>query len=268
MKNQERVTDWVRSTFTMKEANDVPERALRMAEEAIELAQACDVDVATAHRLVDYVFSRPKGRPAQELAGCMVALYAVAAATGDDADAELEKELERIRHPEVVERCRRRQHEKRAALGVAKTTAERPSWPETWMAITRTIAERSYDPRLKVGAIIVSADNTQMLAGGYNGNYAGGPHEHESSEPGQSGFIHAEVNALVKHDFNFPKEKHMYVTHSPCRMCSKLIINAGIEQVVFGEAYRDPSGIDLLRSAGVLVRSLEQAVQIGKRPKQ
>lgn len=101
----------------------------------------------------------------------------------------------------------------------------RPTWPETWMSIAHVIAQRSYDPRLKVGAIIVSSDNTQMLSGGYNGNYAGGPHEHESPEPGMSGFIHAEVNALVKLDFNFGKDKHMYITHSPCKMCAKLIIN-------------------------------------------
>lgn len=136
----------------------------------------------------------------------------------------------------------------------------RPTWPETWMSIARVIAERSYDPRLKVGAIIVSADNTQMLSGGYNGNYAGGPHEHESPEPGQSGFIHAEVNALVKLDFNFSKEKHMYLTHSPCRMCAKLIINAGIKRVVYGEAYRDPGGVKLLQGVGIKTMTLEDAV--------
>lgn len=128
------------------------------------------------------------------------------------------------------------------------------------MAIARTIAARSCDPRLKVGAIIVSSDNTQMLSGGYNGNYAGGPNEHESPEPGQSGFIHAEINALIKLDFNFSKEKHMYLTHSPCRMCAKCIINAGISMVVYGEAYRDPSGLDLLASAGVHTLSLEEAI--------
>lgn len=136
----------------------------------------------------------------------------------------------------------------------------RPTWPETWMSIARVIAERSYDPRLKVGAIIVSSDNTQMLSGGYNGNYAGGPHEHESPEPGQSGFIHAEINALLKLDYNNPKEKHMYLTHSPCRMCAKCIINAGIKRVVYEIPYRDSSGVELLRSVGIDARSLEEAI--------
>lgn len=137
----------------------------------------------------------------------------------------------------------------------------RPTWPETWMSIARVIAERSYDPRLKVGAIIVSSDNTQMLSGGYNGNYAGGPHEHESPEPGASGFLHAEENALLKLDYNNPKEKHLYITHSPCRMCAKRIINAGIKRVVYGEAYRDLSGIELFGRVGVRVYTLEDAIR-------
>ncbi len=137
---------------------------------------------------------------------------------------------------------------------------ERVPWPETWMQTAFIMAQRSYDPRLQVGAIIVSADNTQMLSVGYNGNYKGGPHVHESREPGKSGFIHAEVNALVKCDFNFPKKKHMYVTHSPCRDCAKLIINADIARVTYYHLYRDTSGVDLLKSVGVEVLSFEEAV--------
>lgn len=120
--NQSRVTDWVSSTFTAEEAEDVPERALRMAEEALELAQACGVEADTLHRLVDYVFGRPTGTAAQEIAGTMVTVYALAAALGADAQAEFEIELKRINQPEVIERCRRRQHEKRAALTPTRET--------------------------------------------------------------------------------------------------------------------------------------------------
>jgi dCMP deaminase len=137
----------------------------------------------------------------------------------------------------------------------------RKSWTETWMNITNTISDRSYDPRLKVGAIIVSEDNARMLSMGYNGNYKGGPNEHESNEPGQSGFIHAEVNALVKCDYLFPKKKHMYVTHSPCRACSKLIINADISKLVYLNEYRDTSGLELLKSAGIEVLSYSDALK-------
>lgn len=138
----------------------------------------------------------------------------------------------------------------------------RPTWPETWMTVAKTMAQRSYDPRLQVGAIIVSEDNTQMLSVGYNGNYKGGPHVHESAEAGKSGFIHAEANSLVKCDFNFAKKKHMYVTHMPCRDCSKLIINAEIARVVYCFPYRNPSGVELLKSVGVEVFTMAEAVEL------
>jgi len=138
--------------------------------------------------------------------------------------------------------------------------ADRPTWHETWMNVAREISKRSYDKRLKVGAIIVTEDNTQMLAVGFNGNYRGGPNQADSQEPGQSGLIHAEVNALIKCDFHHPRRKHMYVTTSPCVACAKLIINADIADVVYDRIYRDPSGVELLRTAGVKVRSLDEAL--------
>lgn len=124
---QERVTAWVRAVFTEAEATDVPERSLRASEEAIELTQACGVDRETLHRLVDYVYSRPAGDPTKEIAGCLVTIYAAASALGVDADAELETELARIQQPEVIERCRLRQSEKREALaGSTKRLVRRP----------------------------------------------------------------------------------------------------------------------------------------------
>jgi dCMP deaminase len=130
----------------------------------------------------------------------------------------------------------------------------RPEWDEIWMAFAHSISCRSYDPRHRVGAVVVSEKNTQVLAIGYNGNYSGGPNEVESTMPGNSGMIHAEINALLKCDYNVRGRKIMYVTLSPCKMCAKAMINAGIEEVVYNEEYRDISGIDLLRSAGVTVR--------------
>ena len=129
----------------------------------------------------------------------------------------------------------------------------RPSWSQTWMSVAETISDRSVDPIMKVGSIIVSEDNTRVLSVGYNGNYKGGPDVRESDQPGGSGFIHAEVNALVKCDYNFSKKKVLYVTHSPCRGCAKLIINGDISKVIYKHLYRDLSGVDLLKSAGIEV---------------
>ncbi len=130
----------------------------------------------------------------------------------------------------------------------------RPSWDSIWMQFAKTIAKRSYDPRHQVGAVVVTEDNCQVLAVGYNGNYSGGPNEVESTEPGNSGMLHAEINALLKMDYNNPKKKKLYLTLSPCRMCAKAIVNAGIDEVVFLETYRDTNGIELLTKADVAIR--------------
>ena len=134
------------------------------------------------------------------------------------------------------------------------TNESRPSWDEIWMEMAHSIARRSYDPKYKVGAIIVSSDNTTVLSLGYNGNFAGGPNQRDSLEQGKSGLIHAEVNALLKMDYHNHKRKVMYVTHSPCIMCAKAIINAGIGEVVYARKYDYESSFELLASAGVWSR--------------
>lgn len=130
-------------------------------------------------------------------------------------------------------------------------TDSRPSWDRIWSDFAVLISQRSYDPRLKVGAIIVTSDNTQVLSVGYNGNHSGGPNIVDSINPGESGFIHAEVNALVKMDFGHHKPRKMYLTDSPCLACAKLILNAGIAEVRYINEYRDTAGLDLLRSFNV-----------------
>ena len=132
----------------------------------------------------------------------------------------------------------------------------RPEWDNVWMRTAHIISERSYDPRHQVGAVVVTEDNTQVLAVGYNGNYSGGPNQVESETPGESGMIHAEINALLKMDYNNPKYKKLYVTLSPCRQCAKAMVNAGIDEVIYNEEYRDTSSIEILLDAGIKVRKL------------
>lgn len=130
-------------------------------------------------------------------------------------------------------------------------SSDRISWDQVWSQTASIIAKRSLDPRLQVGAVIVTNDNTQVLAVGYNGDHRGGPNVVDSLEPGMSGFIHAEINALIKCDFNNPKSKKMYLTHSPCPLCAKAIVNGGIQQVIYNTPYRDERGIKLLQDAGI-----------------
>ena len=132
----------------------------------------------------------------------------------------------------------------------------RPSWDDVWMETAKVLSRRSLDPRFQVGAVIVTGDNTQVLAVGYNGDHRGGSNQVESLEPGCSGFIHAEINALIKCDYNNPKRKVMYLTLSPCKQCAKSIVNGGIDEVVYNEEYRDLSGVALLIDAGVKVRKI------------
>ena len=131
-----------------------------------------------------------------------------------------------------------------------------PTWDDIWMDFAHSIARRSYDPRFQVGSVVVTEDNTQVLAVGYNGNYAGGPNEVESDAPGMSGMIHAEINALLKMDYNNPKNKKLYLTLSPCRYCAKAIVNAGIDEVIFKEEYRDLSSLKILDHADVKWRKV------------
>lgn len=144
--SQPRVAAWCQEVLGPESSANVEERSVRTAEEAIELTQACGVDAETLHKLVDYVYSRPAGKPAQEIAGTLVTLYSVAAALGVDAERELEKELGRIWQPEVIERCRRRQHEKREALkGNDVHTSPRPPDP----IIAGLVSQLLRSPHLK-----------------------------------------------------------------------------------------------------------------------
>ena len=129
----------------------------------------------------------------------------------------------------------------------------RPTWNKIWMQMAETIAQRSHHPTFKVGALIVTSDNTQVLSLGYNGNAKGMSNVPQSDKPGCSGLLHAEINALLKLDYNNPKEKVMYLTLSPCENCSMAIINSEIKKVVYKEKYRNTKGIENLISAGIEV---------------
>jgi hypothetical protein len=114
--NQAEVRHWINRVFTESELVDIPERALRVLEEALELAQACDVKKEHAHKLIDYVYSRPKGDYVNETAGVMVTLYALAEVCRINAQYAFDCEIHRINDPEVIARVQRRQFEKREAI--------------------------------------------------------------------------------------------------------------------------------------------------------
>lgn len=95
-KRQLRIFEWTKAAFSVEEATSIPQRGLRLLEEAIEAAQACGVDRDTADRMVDYVYGRPAGELYQELGGVGVCVLALSAAAGLSADDEEEREVERV----------------------------------------------------------------------------------------------------------------------------------------------------------------------------
>lgn len=139
-------------------------------------------------------------------------------------------------------------------------SVSRPTFDELGIATARLWATRSADAKVQVGACLL--DHFHRVVGvGYNGRAAGEPNERESLEQGQSGFIHAEVNALLAANWN--GEAHtLYVTHEPCATCARLIVNSRrVRRVVFDTEYTEqvraasglPSGAAILAASGVVV---------------
>lgn len=120
--------------------------------------------------------------------------------------------------------------------------------------MARIWAENSYCQRRKVGALVVK--NKMIISDGYNGTPSGFENQCEDENNVTKSYVlHAEANAITKlaRSSNNSKNATLYVTASPCIECSKLIIQAGIKRVVYGEKYRLEDGINLLKKAGIEV---------------
>ena len=118
-------------------------------------------------------------------------------------------------------------------------------------------AENSYCKRRKVGALLVK--NKMIISDGYNGTPSGFENICEDDENTTKSYVlHAEANAITKvaKSNNSSDGATLYVTSSPCLECSKLIIQSGIQRVVFSEMYRKDDGIELLKRAKIEVVGL------------
>lgn len=118
-------------------------------------------------------------------------------------------------------------------------------------------AENSYCERRKVGALVVK--NKMIISDGYNGTPSGFENVCEDSNNVTKPYVlHAEANAITKlaRSNNNSAGSTLYVTAAPCIECAKLIIQAGIKRVVYGEKYRLEEGLDLLRRANIEVNFL------------
>ena len=127
-----------------------------------------------------------------------------------------------------------------------------------YMRMATIWAENSYCKRRQVGALLVK--DKMIISDGYNGTPSG--FDNNCEDENNSSFpyvLHAEANAITKvaRSNNSSDGATRYVTASPCIECAKLIIQAGIKRVVYGEQYRLLDGVDLLRKAGIDVSQIE-----------
>ena len=141
-------------------------------------------------------------------------------------------------------------------------TTKRASWDEYFMAIAREVATRSTCDRKHVGAVIVR-DKT-ILSTGYNGSIRGMPHCDDVGHLMEDGHcvatVHAEANAIIQAAKNGVRidGAEIYTTASPCWNCFKLISNAGIRAIYYGEFYRDQRSLEVAPRIGIELIDLSQ----------
>ena len=129
---------------------------------------------------------------------------------------------------------------------------------QRYMRMARIWAENSYCERRKVGTLLVK--DQMIISDGYNGTPSGFENVCEDENNLSKPYVlHAEANAITKiaRSHNSSDGATLYVTASPCMECAKLIVQAGIRRVVYGEKYRIMDGVELLERAGIEVEFLE-----------
>ncbi len=137
----------------------------------------------------------------------------------------------------------------------------RVSWDAYFMNIAREVATRSTCARKHVGATIVR--DKVILSTGYNGSIRGMPHCDEAGHMMEDGHcvrtIHAESNAIIQAATHGTRIEgaSIYVTASPCWNCFKMIANAGLTRVVFGEFYRDERIFAVAQELGIELLHLQ-----------
>lgn len=151
---------------------------------------------------------------------------------------------------------------------------KRIGWDEYFMQMAELTAKRSTCLRRQVGAVIVK--DRHIIATGYNGAPRGVKHCEEkggclrqqlSVPSGQRHelcrALHAEQNAIIQAATlgQSIEDGTIYVTHQPCVICAKMIINAGIKRIVVREAYPDEMATEILDEAGIRVIHLKKATE-------
>lgn len=136
--------------------------------------------------------------------------------------------------------------------------AKQDRYDRAYLRMALEWAKLSHCARRKVGAIVVKEG--QIIADGYNGTPSGFDNCCEN-ETGITHWyvLHAEANAIMKvaRSMNSARNATLYLTMSPCKDCSKLVHQAGFKRLVFMDGYKDMSGVEFLKEAGVEVVQIQ-----------
>jgi dCMP deaminase len=134
--------------------------------------------------------------------------------------------------------------------------------------IVKQISELSNASTKKVACMALHKNFTKIASFGYNGSYAGAPinestgTEEESLNPGESGFIHAEVNMIAKFREYDPENYIVLLTLSPCKMCTKILVNSGFKWVYWIEDYREQSHLNIFDECGIKYGNINKLKKI------
>lgn len=139
-----------------------------------------------------------------------------------------------------------------------KSKVKQLRYDKAYLRMATSWAKLSHCKRKQVGALIVKDD--MIISDGYNGSPSGFNNCCED-ENGETHWyvLHAEANAILKvaKSTNNAKGATLYLTLSPCKDCSKLILQAGITRVVYIKGYKDTSGVDFLTAAGIEITQIK-----------
>ncbi len=140
------------------------------------------------------------------------------------------------------------------------TASHRVDWNRYFMNIAREVATRSTCDRKHVGAVIVREKT--ILSTGYNGSIRGMPHCDDVGHMMEEGHcvatIHAEANAVIQAARNGVRLEgaEIYITASPCWSCFKMLANAGVKTIYYGEFYRDQRTFRVAKRLGITLREI------------
>ena len=137
-------------------------------------------------------------------------------------------------------------------------SAKQLRYDKAYLRMAKSWAKLSHCTRKQVGALIVKDD--MIISDGYNGTPAGFDNCCEDEHGNTHWYVlHAEANAILKvaKSTNNAKGATLYLTLSPCKDCSKLILQAGIKRLVYIDHYKDCEGVDFLRAAGIEITQIQ-----------